>query len=160
MKHESFMKTKQQDKFSVSLLTKIRLKENEGMHKTSLRTILLVSWMLPRCVANMKVILGKLTLQDIFVMLEVKKEELNTIWSVVPDSMIKETLFCFKNHQKCHYKAWFYQTSLEVWHWFWNYWSLIYWGDCSQYTLGLNNVHEITILLFGENHLLLTYLLT
>jgi hypothetical protein len=43
IKHVLFIKTKQQFRFSVSLLTEIKLKEKEGMHKTSSRAILSVN---------------------------------------------------------------------------------------------------------------------
>jgi hypothetical protein len=88
MKQKEAKKIRQQQRDLVSLLAESRLKENDGMHNTSVRIKSLETRTVPIWVTAANCPLGNLTWVDTTVVIVVRKEIEPTIWSVAPVSMI------------------------------------------------------------------------
>jgi hypothetical protein len=81
-------KIRQQQRDLVSLLAESRLKENDGLHNTSVRIKSLEIWTVPIWVTAANCPLGNLTWVDTTIVIVVRKEIEPTIWSVALVSMI------------------------------------------------------------------------
>ena len=82
----------------------MRLKVKEGTHKTSINVRFSESLIVPMCVTAAMELFGKFTYVDTIAVIEVKRDEELTIWSIAPISIIQKVLVVLKKESNWQMK--------------------------------------------------------